>query len=261
MSDGLAFAVELGSGFLFKRGEHMKYDSNSTYHQVLRLFNGRSPHESARAIARLIDRKNSAAQRIRGQAAFSKVFAHMMSVAPVAAIAAENNALKLEIGRLQDRKRGVTTTALANAPQGAVYVWRDANLDYPHALAQSIGRNDLKIVGPWWLRPWSVEGTTLKRSQVVVDHSLQLTETMREALQILDSRAVNSWREQRYFRVEIQGSADDAKVKTASLECEDVPSVDNAKKWDIKGAIMEALVYLMLGTLLCLYLSYLGSAP
>lgn len=66
------------------------------------------------------------------------------------------------------RQSGVTTRHMREAPQGAIYVWVNGHLNYPKALAQSLGRSDLEIQPPSWLSRRAVAG--LERP-VVIDHA------------------------------------------------------------------------------------------
>ena len=54
------------------------------------------------------------------------------------------------------------------APHGAVYVWPNQKLLYPRQLAESLGRDDLVIVGPSWLDARRALGR--QRVLTVVDH-------------------------------------------------------------------------------------------
>jgi len=67
---------------------------------------------------------------------------------------------------------GTTTRAMLEAPEGAYYVWVNRNLGYPKLLASSLGRDDLKIVGPSWLGHGRQDG--MHRENIVVDHAMDL---------------------------------------------------------------------------------------
>lgn len=68
-------------------------------------------------------------------------------------------------------KSGFTTAQMLAAPQNAIYVWRDAYTHYARSLASHLGRSDLQIRAPEFLR---VEGWNGKASgQIVCDHGLQ----------------------------------------------------------------------------------------
>lgn len=83
-----------------------------------------------------------------------------------------------------DRQRGsgTTTGQMKNAPKNAIFVWHSDNTEYPKALARSIDRNDLKIVGPSCInsRKW----LGLNYSAVVVDHYAYLEMTRETRLNV-----------------------------------------------------------------------------
>ena len=62
---------------------------------------------------------------------------------------------------------------MQNAPKDAIYVWVNSRLDYPKRLAESIGRNDLQIVTPYWFDSEKWRGR--KFSEIIVDHAATLT--------------------------------------------------------------------------------------
>jgi hypothetical protein len=70
------------------------------------------------------------------------------------------------------RREGTTTQAMLRAPHGAVYVWSNEATAYPRQLAEKLGRHDLKIVGPDWLRFGSWHGT--EPSGIELDHACRL---------------------------------------------------------------------------------------
>lgn len=74
------------------------------------------------------------------------------------------------------RQSGMTTLQMREAPQGAVYVWPNEVLGYPKRLARDIGRDDLQIVSPWWLRAAMWQGMRL--SGIVLDHATELTSSL-----------------------------------------------------------------------------------
>jgi hypothetical protein len=47
---------------------------------------------------------------------------------------------------------GRTTKQMLKAPQRAIYVWPNHDLEYPKQLAKTLNRTDLIIVGPSWLQ-------------------------------------------------------------------------------------------------------------
>ena len=74
------------------------------------------------------------------------------------------------------RQTGRTTKQMETAPQGAVFLWVNAQTDYPKRLSQKIGREDLNIQskhilgnGAVWFRGRRITG-------LVIDHAAQLTD-------------------------------------------------------------------------------------
>ena len=47
---------------------------------------------------------------------------------------------------------GHTTHQMQHAPPYSTFVWCNHNYHYPNSLAKHLGREDLKIVGPEWVR-------------------------------------------------------------------------------------------------------------
>lgn len=72
-------------------------------------------------------------------------------------------------------RRGETTKIIKSLRNGGIFVWCDKVLAYPKHLAASIGRADVKVVGPEWLEERRYRG--LELSDIVVDHSARLTDT------------------------------------------------------------------------------------
>lgn len=68
------------------------------------------------------------------------------------------------------RGTGQTTAQMKAAPRGALYVWCNHHLAYPHLLAQKIGRGDLQIVTPEWIFQRNWRGCDF--SGKIVDHAL-----------------------------------------------------------------------------------------
>lgn len=66
-------------------------------------------------------------------------------------------------------KRGLTTAKLQELSQGGIFVWGTEDLTYPTALAQFLGRADIQIVGPSWLRTWRWD--TQRYTGIVLDHA------------------------------------------------------------------------------------------
>lgn len=84
------------------------------------------------------------------------------------------------------RGTGRTTAQIANAPTGAVFVWCAKNTSYALALAKKLSRDDLKIVGPEWLRIESVIGR--RGLCVVVYHALLMNNSQRNAMDEIYAR-------------------------------------------------------------------------
>ena len=80
-----------------------------------------------------------------------------------------------------ERGRGRTTAQMLAAPAGAVYVWCNGHIGYPHALAKELKRSDLRIVSPTDVERGYLKGL---RKPVVVDHAAAplLTDKQRTAL-------------------------------------------------------------------------------
>lgn len=72
---------------------------------------------------------------------------------------------------MSERQTGQTTRQMQEAPTGAVFVWCNGGLSYPRALAQTLGRTDLKIVPAAWLEDDHWRGV---KSAVVLDHATVL---------------------------------------------------------------------------------------
>ncbi len=70
------------------------------------------------------------------------------------------------------RGTGQTTKQMADAPQGAIYVWCDHSISSATGIARSAGRHDLKI-----LRRSALDDVDrfrgLKRGEVIFDHALK----------------------------------------------------------------------------------------
>lgn len=77
------------------------------------------------------------------------------------------------------RQVGNTTRQMQDAPQKAVFVWVNDQLQYPRVLATRIGRADLEIVSPHWLsdRRWLGRYFT----GIVLDHAAALDDRQWEA--------------------------------------------------------------------------------
>lgn len=79
-----------------------------------------------------------------------------------------------------NRKPGITTRQMKNAPKGAVFLWRSDDLSYPQQLAKSIGRDDLIIKSKHILTTSYFVG---RRVFIIIDHGVDhLTDAELEAL-------------------------------------------------------------------------------
>ncbi len=67
------------------------------------------------------------------------------------------------------RGDGTSTKQMKAAVENAVYVWLNADLDYPRHLAKKLNRDDLKIVAPSWLEQRRFVG--LELTDVILDHA------------------------------------------------------------------------------------------
>lgn len=74
------------------------------------------------------------------------------------------------------RRTRRTTKQLECAPKGAVFLWCNADTEYPKRLARRIGREDINIQGKHvlgncaeWFRGRRITG-------LVIDHAVQLTD-------------------------------------------------------------------------------------
>ena len=78
------------------------------------------------------------------------------------------------------RGTGRTTKQMKEAPQNAVFIWgTPGSIGYAVDLARRIGREDLQIKTPVWLKDnWQ----GLKLSGVVVDHATTLNDEQHEGL-------------------------------------------------------------------------------
>jgi len=76
------------------------------------------------------------------------------------------------------RGTGQTSAQMLAARPHAVYVWVNAYLDYPRALAKFLRREDLQIVGPTWFETYKWEGRWL--TDIVLDHACWLRSAQRQ---------------------------------------------------------------------------------
>ena len=89
-----------------------------------------------------------------------------------------------------DRGGGKTTNQIANAPQGAIFIWDSQHTYYPKNLAREMGRDDLRIVPPSWIETDAFRSVRL--TGVVVDHAANLNDRQREILDIVITRRVGT---------------------------------------------------------------------
>jgi hypothetical protein len=69
------------------------------------------------------------------------------------------------------RGSGRTTKQMKDAPQGAVFVWCNASLNYPRNLAMQLGRTDLRIFGPSVFDEEAYRLRGLELPAIVLDHA------------------------------------------------------------------------------------------
>lgn len=78
---------------------------------------------------------------------------------------------------------GKTTQQLLQAPQRCYFVWCASNTYYPKKLAQLLGRNDIKVVSPDFLRNFVSIG-----APIVIDHALVVDEYVRHRIELNNGR-------------------------------------------------------------------------
>lgn len=83
-----------------------------------------------------------------------------------------------DAGWTSERGSGVTKSQLESLPLHGVFVWCNDRLEYPRALAQSIGRLDIHIVSPGWLEDDRWRG--MKMTGLHIDHAANLTDNQWE---------------------------------------------------------------------------------
>lgn len=71
----------------------------------------------------------------------------------------------------EQRQTGMTTKQIESAPQGALYCWVSSNTWYPKELAAHLGRKDLRLCGPEYIRNERHRGLSVP---IVVDHAALL---------------------------------------------------------------------------------------
>lgn len=84
---------------------------------------------------------------------------------------------------LGGRGSGRTTHAMRAAKKGSVYVWVNHHLDYPKQLARKLGREDLVIVSPEWLRSAQWRGRQFP--DIMLDHEARLDSPQWEAYTVV----------------------------------------------------------------------------
>lgn len=89
------------------------------------------------------------------------------------------------------RQSGQTSKQMLDAPAGAVYIWHQPiNMEYPRALARTLGRGDLHIISPNDLK---IGGTLAGRPLpgLVLDHAADLNPEQRNAYNVLAAQVVS----------------------------------------------------------------------
>lgn len=80
------------------------------------------------------------------------------------------------------RQSGRTSAQMKRAERGAVFVWCNADLSYPRALARSLCRDDIEIQPPAWLDRRSKLGWPAR--MIIVDHACELTREQHDGLMV-----------------------------------------------------------------------------
>lgn len=86
------------------------------------------------------------------------------------------------------RQTGQTFKQMRAAPQGAVFIWCNAQLDYPRRVAIDAGRTDLVVVAPHWVESMAWQGRILPG--IVTDHALITSPEMLERLKCIRALTV-----------------------------------------------------------------------
>ena len=81
------------------------------------------------------------------------------------------------------RGSGKTTQQLQQAPQRCYFVWCASNTYYPKRLAQFLGRYDIKVVSPDFLRIFVSTG-----APIIIDHALVVDEYVRHMIELNNRR-------------------------------------------------------------------------
>jgi hypothetical protein len=79
---------------------------------------------------------------------------------------------------------GKTTRQLEGAPPNAIFIWCNENTSYPTMLARSLGRTDIQVKGPGWIK--SSRGCN--SVEIVVDHYTRLSDRQWDLVQQLQKR-------------------------------------------------------------------------
>ena len=72
---------------------------------------------------------------------------------------------------------------MEEAPKGALFIWCNPHLDYPKSLARKLGREDLRIVSPYFLNEGRWRGMTF--TGIVTDHAFTPSHEQYGALRIM----------------------------------------------------------------------------
>lgn len=89
------------------------------------------------------------------------------------------------------RQTGRTTKQIERAPQGAVFIWCNAHLNYPVRLAKRLGREDLKIITLQQFQQGYYVSWLNELNGIVVDHYAEpdLTERDKKIIKLYSLRA------------------------------------------------------------------------
>jgi hypothetical protein len=77
------------------------------------------------------------------------------------------------------RQTGRTVRQMMAAHRDSTFVWCNGHLEYPKRLAAKVGREDLKIVSPYWLEEGRWRG--LELTDLLLDHATELSARQMDA--------------------------------------------------------------------------------
>jgi hypothetical protein len=84
---------------------------------------------------------------------------------------------------MADRQTGRTTRQMQRLAKGGIFIWCNERIDYPMALARSLGREDIAIKPLSWLTPHNFRGRIIE--DLAIDHAIgPLTDDHHKALDL-----------------------------------------------------------------------------